>query len=176
MKKISLEKISELKKTVRELPKRNKNYSGFDTVGLMKNDLKAALKRGYSYEELAQKLSSGGASISPRTLEKYHREHLNGGKRVVKKAAGKKAGDVPELVASATLEGVGPEPEPAPIDDDPVDMPEPVPIDDDPVEMPEPGRISTEVDRGADQKPETQLTEDVRGVDQESELELISLD
>lgn len=90
---VSPEAVEQATVLLQELPEKPKeDLSLREAVGQMQDSLKAALSKGYSYEELAQMLAKQGIQISAFTLKNY----VPSGKRSASKAKprkSRKAGD-----------------------------------------------------------------------------------
>jgi hypothetical protein len=69
---VSPEAVEQAASFLEELPDKPKeDLSLREAVGQMQDSLKAALAKGYSYEELAQMLGNQGIQISAFTLKNY---------------------------------------------------------------------------------------------------------
>lgn len=75
---ITLESIDQVRATLEELPEKPKdNLSLREAVDHLRSELSAAIEKGYSYEDLANKLAGSGIKISALTLKSY----ISGGKQ-----------------------------------------------------------------------------------------------
>jgi hypothetical protein len=109
---VSPEAIGHATTFLQELPEKPKeDLSLREAVGQMQDSLKAALAKGYSYEELAQMLAGQGIQISAFTLKNY----VPSGKRSVSKGKPRRSKkDAGDEVPSVTVE----------VEQPPVDPPE----------------------------------------------------
>jgi len=97
---VSPESVEQAATFLEELPDKPKeDLSLREAVGQMQDSLKAALAKGYSYEELAQMLGNQGIQISAFTLKNY----VPSGKRSITKGKTRKSkkSDEPETVIEA---------------------------------------------------------------------------
>ncbi|MDX2231485.1 MAG: hypothetical protein NW220_17750 [Leptolyngbyaceae cyanobacterium bins.349] len=130
---VSPDAIEQATTFLQELPEKPKeDLSLREAVGQMQESLKAALAKGYSYEELAQMLAGQGIQISAFTLKNY----VPSGKRSVSKGKPRKtkkdqADEAIAPMASLTMD----EPEEEP-DDMPEETPEETPEEAPPEEKP----------------------------------------
>ncbi len=85
---VSPEAVEQAASFLEELPDKPKeDLSLREAVGQMQDSLKAALAKGYSYEELAQMLGNQGIQISAFTLKNY----VPSGKRSITKGKPRKS-------------------------------------------------------------------------------------
>lgn len=85
---VSPEAVEQATVLLEELPEKPKeDLSLREAVGQMQDSLKAALAKGYSYEELAQMLAKQGIQISAFTLKNY----VPSGKRSASKGKTRKS-------------------------------------------------------------------------------------
>ena len=54
-----------------EKPKAPRTYSLSQAIGQIKNEVRAALKRGYTFDEIAQALKEDGIDVGTPTLKSY---------------------------------------------------------------------------------------------------------
>ena len=111
---VSPESIEQATVFLEELPEKPKeDLSLREAVGQMQDSLKAALAKGYSYEELAQMLAGQGIQISAFTLKNY----VPSGKRSTAKGKPRKTKNAQEDEAIAkTAEPTEPEKEVPPVE------------------------------------------------------------
>jgi hypothetical protein len=69
---VSKDSINGASNALKELPEKPKEiWSLREAISLLKDQIIAALDRGYSYTEVSEMLSSKGVEISPSTLKYY---------------------------------------------------------------------------------------------------------
>lgn len=90
---VSPEAVEQATILLEELPEKpRENLSLREAVKQMQDSLKAALAKGYSYEELAQMLAKQGIQISAFTLKNY----VPSGKRSITKGKTRKSKSIEE--------------------------------------------------------------------------------
>lgn len=95
---VSPEAVEQATVLLEELPEKPKeDLSLREAVGQMQDSLKAALAKGYSYEELAQMLGKQGIQISAFTLKNY----VPSGKRSATKGKTRKTKKLDDAVAES---------------------------------------------------------------------------
>ncbi|MDX2242444.1 MAG: hypothetical protein NW224_17295 [Leptolyngbyaceae cyanobacterium bins.302] len=112
---VSPEAVEQATVLLEELPEKPKeDLSLREAVGQMQDSLKAALAKGYSYEELAQMLAKQGIQISAFTLKNY----VPSGKRSTSKGKTRKSSktqdDALEIEPISETPPVEESPEPKP--------------------------------------------------------------
>ncbi|MBI4783263.1 MAG: hypothetical protein HY785_18375 [Oscillatoriophycideae cyanobacterium NC_groundwater_1537_Pr4_S-0.65um_50_18] len=112
---------------LQDLPEKTKEQISLrEAVSQLQDIIKAALAKGYSYEDVAALLAEVAIVISPTTLKRYV---LTNGSRTTQKQASSKAKTkrkAKALSAEPISEAVQPEPEAAPLEVS--DKPEPPPV------------------------------------------------
>lgn len=97
---VSPDAVEQAASFLEELPDKPKeDLSLREAVGQMQDSLKAALAKGYSYEELAQMLGNQGIQISAFTLKNY----VPSGKRSITKGKPRKSKKMQDAEASAEM-------------------------------------------------------------------------
>lgn len=80
---ITLEKLGKLRVALSELPKADEFKQEVDTrkaVDILRKDINALKRKGYTLEMIAEQLRAGGLSVSPTMLRRYMRRRARGTK------------------------------------------------------------------------------------------------
>lgn len=96
----STEKIEEIAKALRDMPpiKPQKEHSKQEAVRILAKEITALQKRGYTLEQIAEKLRDEGLDISTPTLKSYLQRAKTKKAKSLRRTANEKSEDTSKVI------------------------------------------------------------------------------